>query len=109
MIYPLIDFPPEMGERAMEALLMRSSRVLTGRDGEPHKITCFAVIWRKFDFLTSVELFGAKASTASELLQPALDYERRRPYDLDISFATQVAMVYENVRLAVVENQSGVP
>lgn len=102
MIYPLIDFPPNLGEPAMEALLVSKTRTVHDHDGQPWAITCFEIIWRKFDFLTDTKTFGAAAYPAAELLQPALDYERGHDYDLDISFAAQVAMTYENVRLAVV-------
>lgn len=95
-----MDLPADMGEPAMEAILVSKTRPIEDATGQAWQLTCFDVIWQKFDFLTDRGTFGEAAYPPHELLEEALDYERGRetPYDLDFSFAYIVATHYENVR-----------
>lgn len=106
MIYPLIELDKNLGEAAWEDMLARETRTLTCLDGHPWEITCFRVMWQKFDYLTDRKRFGEHAYEVSALLKPVLEYEREKNYDLDISFAYWVAETYEKLRLSVVEYQA---
>lgn len=109
MIYPLIDFPADMGEPAMEALLALETRTIEDAAGEAWELTCFEVVWQKFDYLTNRAMFGDVAYPPHELLEEALEYERGREtfYDLDFSFTYFVSEHYENIRRGLAEGEKG--
>ncbi len=99
MFYPLMDFDCQDSEAVVEDWLQLETRTLRCSAGEAWELTCFRVLWLKYDTLTAPQLREARY-TATDLLDPVLAYERTANYDLNMSFSYWVAETYENVRQA---------